>query len=135
MESAARTHGKKTKSRQFPPEPTGDAAILRIFRPQKPSPSPTPKTFTTSIPGTLQRAARFAKMVHITTPTQQPERVTIPARKIVKIKAKDYNLNFYGIDVEYFIKRAERIESIEGANERDLVMKIAFWSGDKDIRY
>ncbi|MBW0549139.1 hypothetical protein O181_088854 [Austropuccinia psidii MF-1] len=135
MERAARRHGKKTKSSQFSPETTGDATIERMLRPQQPSPSPTPKTFATSTPGTLPRAARFAKRVHITTPTQQPERVTIPTRKIVKIKAKDYNLNFDGSDVEDFIKRAERIASIEGANERDLAMQIAFWSEDKDIRY
>ncbi|MBW0560788.1 hypothetical protein O181_100503 [Austropuccinia psidii MF-1] len=107
----------------------------RMLRPQQPSPSPTPKTFATSTPGTLPRAARFAKRVHITTPTQQPERVTISTRKIVKIKAKDYNLNFDGSDVEDFFKRAERIVSIEGANERDLAMQIAFWSEDKDKRY
>ncbi|MBW0580040.1 hypothetical protein O181_119755 [Austropuccinia psidii MF-1] len=135
MERAARRHGKKTKSSQFSPETTGDATIERMLRPQQPSPSPTPKTFATSTPGTLPRAARFAKRVHITTPTQQPERATIPTRKIVKIKAKDYNLNFDGSDVEDFIKRAERIASIEGANESNLAMQIAFWSEDKDIRY
>ncbi|MBW0543350.1 hypothetical protein O181_083065 [Austropuccinia psidii MF-1] len=135
MERAAKRHGKKKKSSKFSPKTTGDETIERILRPQKPSPSPTPKTFATSTPGTFPRAARFGKRVHITTPTQKPERATIPTRKIVKIKAKDYNLNFYGSDVEDFIKRAERIASIEGANERDLAMQIAFWSEDKDIRY
>ncbi|MBW0541754.1 hypothetical protein O181_081469 [Austropuccinia psidii MF-1] len=106
-----------------------------MLRPQQPLPSPTPTTFVTSTPVKLPRATRFAKRVHIKTPTPQPERVTIPTRKISKIKAKDFNLNFYGRDVEDFIKRAERIASIEGANERDLAMKIAFWSEDKDIRY
>ncbi|MBW0574632.1 hypothetical protein O181_114347 [Austropuccinia psidii MF-1] len=135
MERASKRHGNKTKSSQFSPETTGDATIERMIRPQQPSPSPTPKTFATSTPGTLPRAARFAKRVHITTPTQQPERVTIPKRKIVKTKENNYSLNFDGCDVEDFIKRAERIASIEGANERDLAMKIAFWSEDKDNRY
>ncbi|MBW0532179.1 hypothetical protein O181_071894 [Austropuccinia psidii MF-1] len=135
MERPARRHGKKTKPSQFSPETTGDATTERILRPQQPSPSPTPKTFATSTPGTLPRAAIFAKRVHITTPTQQPERATIPIRKIVKIKGKDFNLSFDGSDVEDFIKRAERIISIEGANERYLAMQIAFWSEDKDIRY
>ncbi|MBW0591550.1 hypothetical protein O181_131265 [Austropuccinia psidii MF-1] len=135
MESAGRRHGKKTKSSQFSPETSGGVNIERMLRPQKPSPSPTPKTLATSTPGTFPRAERFAKRVNITTPTQQPERATIPTRKIVKIKAKGYNLNFDESDVEDFIKHAERIASIEGANESDLAMQIAFWSEDKDIRY
>ena len=98
MERAARRHGKKTKSSQFSPETTGDATIERMLRPQQPSPSPTPKTFATSTPGTLPRAARFSKRVHITTPPQKPERVTIPTRKVVKLKAKYYGLNFNGSD-------------------------------------
>ncbi|MBW0543884.1 hypothetical protein O181_083599 [Austropuccinia psidii MF-1] len=114
MERASRRHGKKTKSSQFSPETTGDETIERMLRPQPLSASPTPKTFATSTPVT------FAKRVHIATPTQKPERVTIPTRKIVKIKANDYNLNFVGSDVEDFIKRAESIASIEGANERNL---------------
>ncbi|MBW0515956.1 hypothetical protein O181_055671 [Austropuccinia psidii MF-1] len=125
MERAARGYAKKTKSSQFSPETTGDETIERMLRPQKPSLSPTPKTFATFTPGTLPRAARFAKRVHITTPTQQHERLTIPTRKIVKIKAKYYNLNFDGSDVEDFIKRAKKIASIEGANERDSPMQIA----------
>ncbi|MBW0547223.1 hypothetical protein O181_086938 [Austropuccinia psidii MF-1] len=48
MERAARRHGNKTKSIQFSPETTGDEVIERIFRPQQPSPSPTPKTFGNS---------------------------------------------------------------------------------------
>ncbi|MBW0482909.1 hypothetical protein O181_022624 [Austropuccinia psidii MF-1] len=77
----------------------------------------------------------FQKMVYIITPAQQLKRVTIPTRKIFKIEAKDYSLKLDGSEVEDFIKRSERIASIEGANERDLSMQIAFWSEDKDIRY
>ncbi|MBW0504548.1 hypothetical protein O181_044263 [Austropuccinia psidii MF-1] len=135
MERAAKKHGKKKKSSQLSPESTGDGSIERMLRPQQPKPSPTPKTFITSIPAIFPIAERFAKRVNITTPTQQPERVTIPTRKIVKIKAKDYNLNSDGINVEDFIKRAERIASIQGSNEMDLAKQIAFCSEDKDIRY
>ncbi|MBW0525312.1 hypothetical protein O181_065027 [Austropuccinia psidii MF-1] len=135
MERAAKRHGQKTKSYQFSPETTRDATIETLLRPQQPSPSPTPKKFATSTPGKLPIAARFEKRVYITTPTQQPERDKIPTSKIFKIKAKDNNLNFDESDVEDFIKRAERMESIEGANKRDLAMQIAFWSEDKDIRY
>ncbi|MBW0460670.1 hypothetical protein O181_000385 [Austropuccinia psidii MF-1] len=106
-----------------------------MLRLQKPQPSQNPRTFATSTPGTFPRAARFSKRVHIITPTQKPESVTIPKRKVVKVKAKDYNLNFYGSDFEDFIKRAEMITPIEGENERDLAIQIAFWSEDKDIRY
>ncbi|MBW0533150.1 hypothetical protein O181_072865 [Austropuccinia psidii MF-1] len=135
MERAAKRHGKKIKSIQLSPQTTGDATIEIMLRPQKPSPSPTPKTFEKSTPGTLPRAAIFAKRLHITTPTQQPKRASIATRNIVKVKAKYYNLNFDGSYVEDFIKRAYRIASIEGANERDLAMQIAFWSEDKDRRY
>ncbi|MBW0516766.1 hypothetical protein O181_056481 [Austropuccinia psidii MF-1] len=117
MERAAKTHGKKTKSSQFSSEPiTGDAKTERILRPQKSSPSPNPKTFATATQATLQRAARFSKMLHITTPTQQPERVTLPTRRVVKMKANNYNLSFNGNELEDFIKRAESIASIEGEN-------------------
>ncbi|MBW0558630.1 hypothetical protein O181_098345 [Austropuccinia psidii MF-1] len=108
MESASKRHEKKTKSSQFLPETTGDPTIEIILRPQKPSSSPTPNTFATYTPGTLPRAAIFAKRAHIKTPTQQPERVTIPIRNIVKIKAKYYNLKFDWSDVENFMKRSER---------------------------
>ncbi|MBW0482042.1 hypothetical protein O181_021757 [Austropuccinia psidii MF-1] len=135
MERAAKRHCKKTKSSPFSLETTGDATIERILRPQKPSPSPTLNKFSTSTPGILPRAERFPKSVHITKPTQKPERVTIPTRKIVKIKEKDYNLNFDGSYFGDFIKRSERIASIEGANEKNLAMKIEFWSEYKDIRY
>ncbi|MBW0581756.1 hypothetical protein O181_121471 [Austropuccinia psidii MF-1] len=135
MERAAKRHGKKKKTSQFSPETTGDATIERTLRHQKPLPSPTPKTFATSTPGTLPRDARVSQRVHITTPTQKPEIATIPTRKIAKIKEKDYKLKFNGSYVENFIKRMERIASIEGSNERDLAMQIEFWSEYKDIRY
>ncbi|MBW0572744.1 hypothetical protein O181_112459 [Austropuccinia psidii MF-1] len=135
MERAEKRHGKKTKSSQFSPETTGDATIEIMLRPQQPSPSPTLRIFATFTPGTFPRSARVANREHITKSTQKTERATITTRKIVKIKAKDYNVNFDGSDVEDFIKRAERIASTEGANERDLIMQIAFWSEDKDLRY
>ncbi|MBW0512489.1 hypothetical protein O181_052204 [Austropuccinia psidii MF-1] len=113
MERAAKRHGKKTKSSKFSPEPTGDEAVGRMLRPQQPSPSPIPKIFSTSTPGTLPRDTRFEKRVNITTPTQKPEEHTIPTRKIVKIKAKDHNISLDGNDFEDFIKRAERIAEIE----------------------
>ncbi|MBW0552520.1 hypothetical protein O181_092235 [Austropuccinia psidii MF-1] len=75
------------------------------------------------------------KRVHIKTPTQQPERVTITTRKILTIKAKAYKLKCDESGVEDFIKKAERIESTEGANERNLDMQIECWNEDKDIRY
>ncbi|MBW0474291.1 hypothetical protein O181_014006 [Austropuccinia psidii MF-1] len=135
MERTSKRHGKQKKSIQLSPETTGDATIKRMLRPQQPSQSPTPKTFARFTPGTFPRAARFSNRVNITTPMQPAGRVTIHTRNIVKRKAKDYNLNFEGLDVEDFIKRAKRIVSMEEANERDLAMQIAFWSEAKEIRY
>ncbi|MBW0552108.1 hypothetical protein O181_091823 [Austropuccinia psidii MF-1] len=106
-----------------------------MLRPQQQSKSPTPKKFATPIPGTFPIPARFEKRVNIITPTQQPEIFTITTRKIFKRKAMDYNLKFDGSDVEEFIKKAEKIASIEGTNEMDLEMQIACWSEDEDIRY
>ncbi|MBW0523928.1 hypothetical protein O181_063643 [Austropuccinia psidii MF-1] len=124
MGRAAKTHGKKTKSSKFSPETTGDATIERILRPQQPQRH-------------LQHPHQenCQDMQDLKKRTEKTERVTIPTRKIVKIKAKDYNLNFDGSDLEDFVKSSERIASIKGANERDLAMKIAFWSEAKDIRY
>ncbi|MBW0493445.1 hypothetical protein O181_033160 [Austropuccinia psidii MF-1] len=52
---------------------------------------------------------------------------------VVKIKAKDYNLNFNGQEVEKFIRKVEIIAQIEGANEEDLAMQMAFWTTDPRI--
>ncbi|MBW0547830.1 hypothetical protein O181_087545 [Austropuccinia psidii MF-1] len=110
MERAAKRHGMKTKSIPFLPETTtGDETIEKIHRTKKTLPSPTPKAFAISTPGKFPRAKRFEKRVHIKTQTQKNEIVTITTRNIVKIKAKDYNLNFDGYDVEDFITRAKRI--------------------------
>ncbi|MBW0564841.1 hypothetical protein O181_104556 [Austropuccinia psidii MF-1] len=49
-------------------------------------------------------------------------------RAVAKIEAKDYNLNFDREEVEQFIDKVERISQIEGATDKDLAIKMAFWT-------
>ncbi|MBW0484129.1 hypothetical protein O181_023844 [Austropuccinia psidii MF-1] len=114
MEIEAKRHGKKAKQTQPSPEATTEDDIIeRILRPQPPSPTPNQKSFSKSTPGNLKRSGRRARRVKITTPDLSPERVAIPSRRIVKIKAEYYNLDFDDSYVEDFIKRSERRAAIE----------------------
>ncbi|MBW0529220.1 hypothetical protein O181_068935 [Austropuccinia psidii MF-1] len=77
--------------------------------------SPTPGPRATSTPGTETRSEDIPRIVFVTTPNNpSPLQHKAPRQEIpvVKIKAKDYNLNFYGEEVEKFIKKVERIASI-----------------------
>ncbi|MBW0469006.1 hypothetical protein O181_008721 [Austropuccinia psidii MF-1] len=47
---------------------------------------------------------------------------------VAKIEAKDYNLNFDREEVEHFIDKVERISQIEGEKDKDLAIKMAFWT-------
>ncbi|MBW0561016.1 hypothetical protein O181_100731 [Austropuccinia psidii MF-1] len=91
-----------------PSEPT----LPRNFRLKYSPISPTPGPRATSTPETdpLQQKARRQE------------------RSVVKIKAKDYNLNFDGEEVEKFIRKVERIAQIEGETDEDLEMEMAFWT-------
>ncbi|MBW0558929.1 hypothetical protein O181_098644 [Austropuccinia psidii MF-1] len=52
---------------------------------------------------------------------------------LVKIKAKDYNPNFKGEEVEKCIRKVESIAQIERAREYDLEMQMEFWTIDSKI--
>ncbi|MBW0496528.1 hypothetical protein O181_036243 [Austropuccinia psidii MF-1] len=56
-----------------------------------------------------------------TYPIPLQQQILRQERLVVKIEAKDYNLNFYG-EVKTFISKVERISHIEGAREEDLTM-------------
>ncbi|MBW0485224.1 hypothetical protein O181_024939 [Austropuccinia psidii MF-1] len=66
-------------------------------------------------------------------PSTLRHQILLQERPVVKIKAKDHNLNFNGDKVEKFIIKEERIAQIEGAREEYLAMKIVFWTTDSKI--
>ncbi|MBW0577412.1 hypothetical protein O181_117127, partial [Austropuccinia psidii MF-1] len=78
-------------------------------------------------PQTHQRRAFFSTP---TNPSPLQHQILRQERPVVKIKAKDYNLNFNGEEVEKFIRKVEKIAQIEGAREEDLAMQMAFWTTD-----
>ncbi|MBW0557295.1 hypothetical protein O181_097010 [Austropuccinia psidii MF-1] len=85
----------------------------------------------TSTPETEPRSQNIPRRVFVTkanTPSTLQQKFSREDRPVVKIKAKDYNLNFDGEEVEKFIKKVERIAQTEGETDEDLAMKMSFWS-------
>ncbi|MBW0523144.1 hypothetical protein O181_062859, partial [Austropuccinia psidii MF-1] len=81
-------------------------------------------------PQAHQRRAFFSTP---TNPSPLQPQILREERPVVKIKAKDYNLDFNGEEVEKYISKVERISQIEGAREEDLAMQMAFWKTDSKI--
>ncbi|MBW0536303.1 hypothetical protein O181_076018 [Austropuccinia psidii MF-1] len=78
-----------------PSEPT----LPRHVRPEDSPISPTPGPRATSTPATEPRTQNIPRRVFVTTPNNpSPLQQKVPRqeRPVVKIKAKDYNLNFDG---------------------------------------
>ncbi|MBW0575310.1 hypothetical protein O181_115025 [Austropuccinia psidii MF-1] len=91
-----------------PSEPT----LLRHIRPEDSPISPTPGPRATSTPETNPRINNIPRRALVSTPNDKSplqQQVLEQESPVVKIKAKDYNLNFNGEEVEKFIKKAERI--------------------------
>ncbi|MBW0558383.1 hypothetical protein O181_098098 [Austropuccinia psidii MF-1] len=115
-------------------EPT----LPRHVRPEDLPISPTPGPRGTSTPATEPRTQNIPRRVFVTTPNDpSPLQQKVPRqeRPVVKIKAKDYNLNFDGEAVEKFIKKVERIAQMEGATDEDLAMQIAFWTTNQKVSH
>ncbi|MBW0569684.1 hypothetical protein O181_109399 [Austropuccinia psidii MF-1] len=81
-------------------------------------------------PQTHQRRAFFSTPRN---PSALQHQILRKERPVVKIKARDYNLNFNGEEVEKFIRKVERIAQIEGARKEDLAMQMAFWIAGSKI--
>ncbi|MBW0532659.1 hypothetical protein O181_072374 [Austropuccinia psidii MF-1] len=110
-----------------PSEPT----LPRHVRPEDSPISPTPGPRETSTPETQPRTQNIPMGSFVTTPNiPSPLQQIVPRqeRPVVKIKAKDYNLNFVGDEVEKFIRKVERTAQIAGATDEGLAMQIAFWT-------
>ncbi|MBW0563275.1 hypothetical protein O181_102990 [Austropuccinia psidii MF-1] len=109
------------KRRQLIPNTPGNSpsepTLERHIRPEDSPILPTPGPRSTSTPeknpiiNNIPRA--FVSTPNNPSPLQQ--QVLKKERPVVKIKEKDYNLNFNGEEVEKFIKKVERISQIEGA--------------------
>ncbi|MBW0577642.1 hypothetical protein O181_117357, partial [Austropuccinia psidii MF-1] len=129
--------GKRRESTSYTPGASpSEATLPRHVRPEESPISPTPGPRATSTPATEPRSSNVPRKVFVSTPTHpSPLHQEIPRqeRSVVKIKAKNYNLNFNGEEVEKFIKKIERIAQIEGATEEDLAMQMAFWTTDSKI--
>ncbi|MBW0566115.1 hypothetical protein O181_105830 [Austropuccinia psidii MF-1] len=129
--------GKRRQSTSFTPGASpSEPSLPRHVRPEESPISPTPGPRETSTPATESRPSNTPRRVFVSTPTNpSPLQQEIPRkeRSVVKIKAKNYNLNFNGQEVEKFIKNTEIIAQIEGATEEDLAMQMAFWTTDSKI--
>ncbi|MBW0564927.1 hypothetical protein O181_104642 [Austropuccinia psidii MF-1] len=110
--------------------------LLRSFR-KHGSLSPYPRPMATSTPYTEQRQSTLPRRVNISSqiPTPLHQEISRNTTLIVKIRAKDYNLWFYGKNVERFMKKVENISEIEGESGRDISRKKALWTKDEEISY
>ncbi|MBW0503885.1 hypothetical protein O181_043600 [Austropuccinia psidii MF-1] len=115
-----------------PSEPT----LPRHVRPEDSPISPTPGPRATFTPATEPSTQNIPRRVFVTIPNDpSPLQHKVPRQEIplVKIKAKYYNLNFDGEEVEKFIKKVERIAQIEGETDEDLAMQMEFWKTNQKV--
>ncbi|MBW0531241.1 hypothetical protein O181_070956 [Austropuccinia psidii MF-1] len=111
-------------------------SIPRIFR-REGSPSPFSRPMASLTAFTSQRPKTLPKRVNIHAQASIPFQKEISQNNtpIVKIRLKDYNLWFDGMEVERFIKRVEDIAEIEGESGRDIARQISFWTKNQEISY
>ncbi|MBW0551837.1 hypothetical protein O181_091552 [Austropuccinia psidii MF-1] len=108
--------GKRREQTSYTPgASSSEPTIPRHVRPEDSPISPTPGPRATSTPATEPRSKDISRIGFVTTPNSpSPLQKKVPRKEIpvVRIKAKDYNLNFDGEEVEKCIKKVERIASI-----------------------
>ncbi|MBW0508363.1 hypothetical protein O181_048078 [Austropuccinia psidii MF-1] len=112
------------------------ATILNIDLPQYSPISPTPGSRVISTPETDPRSQNIPRRVFVTTlnnPSLLQQKIPRQGIPLVKIEAKDYNLNFDGEEVEKFIIKGERIAQIEGETDEDLAMQMEIWTTDQKV--
>ncbi|MBW0500734.1 hypothetical protein O181_040449 [Austropuccinia psidii MF-1] len=82
------------------------------------------------------RSQNIPRRAFVTTPNSPNELQQKAPRKgkpVVRIQAKDYNLNDGGEEVEPFIRKVERIAQIEGETDENIEMQLAFWTREPRI--
>ncbi|MBW0465070.1 hypothetical protein O181_004785 [Austropuccinia psidii MF-1] len=139
-EDTVEEHKKKENRRgstSYTPGVSPSEPILpRHVRPEESPSSPTPGPRDTSTKATEPRPQPHQRREFFPTPTNPSpleHQILIQDRPVVQIKAKYYNLNFNGEEVEKCISKVGRIAQIEGAREDDLAMQMAFWTTDSKI--
>ncbi|MBW0522705.1 hypothetical protein O181_062420 [Austropuccinia psidii MF-1] len=113
-----------------------ESTLPRHVRPEDSPISPTPGPRETSTPATEPITQNIPRIVFFTTPSNPSklqQKSPRQQRPVVKIKEKDYNLNFDGQEVEKFIRKVEIIAQIEGATDEELAMGMAFWTKEPRI--
>ncbi|MBW0528202.1 hypothetical protein O181_067917 [Austropuccinia psidii MF-1] len=104
-------------------------SFIKHIRPENSPISPAPGPRAISTPETEPRINNIPRRAFVSKPNNASplqQQVLKQERPVAKIKAKDYNLNFNGEEVENFIKKAERIAQIEGETDKDLAIQMAF---------
>ncbi|MBW0575369.1 hypothetical protein O181_115084 [Austropuccinia psidii MF-1] len=131
---------KKEKRRQSIPNTVGNSPsepkLPRHIRPEDSPILATPGPRATSTPETEPRIKNIPRRAFVATPNNPiplQKQVLKQERPVVKIKAKHYNLNLNGEEVEKLINKVERIAQIEGETEGDLEFQMAFWTTDPRI--
>ncbi|MBW0553819.1 hypothetical protein O181_093534 [Austropuccinia psidii MF-1] len=117
MQDFLLTQGKKKEKRRqstsfTPGASPSEPSLCRHVRPEESPISPTAPPRATSTPATDSRPSNFPRRDFVSTPTNPSElQEDIPRNKrsVVRIKAKNFDLNFNGQEVETFIKKIERI--------------------------
>ncbi|MBW0529273.1 hypothetical protein O181_068988 [Austropuccinia psidii MF-1] len=134
LKGSKKKKGKRRESTSYTPRTSPiEPTLPRHVRPEESPISPTLGPRVTSTPATEPRSSNFSRKGFVSTPTHPSllhQEIPRQERSVVKIKAKNYNLNLNGEEVEKFIKRIERIAEIEGETEEDLAMKMACWTTD-----
>ncbi|MBW0594191.1 hypothetical protein O181_133906, partial [Austropuccinia psidii MF-1] len=137
INNLSKKKGKRRESTSYTPGASpNEYSLPRHVRPEESPISPTPGPRATSTPATESRPSNIPRKVFVSTPTHpSPLQQEIPRieTSVVNVKAKNYNLNFNGEEVEKFFKKIERIPQIEGATEEDLAMQMAFRTTDSKI--
>ncbi|MBW0507147.1 hypothetical protein O181_046862 [Austropuccinia psidii MF-1] len=130
---------RKRKRRQLiqntPGNSPSEKTLPRHIRPEESPISPTHESRETSTPETEQKIKNapraFVFIPNKPSPLQQ--KFLNQERPVVKTKAKDYNINFNGEELEEIIKKVQIIPQIEGAKDEDLAIQMEFRTTDPKV--
>ncbi|MBW0486911.1 hypothetical protein O181_026626 [Austropuccinia psidii MF-1] len=109
INNLSKKKGKRRESTSYTPGASpNEPSLPRHVRPEESPISPTPGPRETSTPATESRPSNITRRFFVSTPTHpSPLKQEIPRkeRSLVRVKAKNYNLNFNGEQAEKFIKK------------------------------
>ncbi|MBW0567769.1 hypothetical protein O181_107484 [Austropuccinia psidii MF-1] len=112
----SKNKGKRRGSTFYTPGDTpSEPTLPRHVRPEESPPSPIPGPKATSTQETEPRAQTHQRRAFFSTPTNPSplqHQILRQKRPVVKIRAKDYTLNFNGDEVAEFVRKVERIAQI-----------------------